>query len=300
MGIYDRPYYSDATSPDLSPSWDKRSAVSLIVIACAVVFLANMVFTGRDNGLSLALSLSSDDAWQPWMWWRTLSYGFVHSPSRIGHILFNMFELWMLGRSVEEHYGRAEFGRIYLVAVVFCGAGWLLLRWLMGDAALLSGASGAVCCITMLYILNFPRATLLLFGVIPIQAWMLGLFLILTNIFSQTPSLGSLPGRDAPRVAFDVHLLGIALAFAYFYGRWNFSALVSPWDRLRALRRRWFGPRLRTYRPTQDPQVIDETEADRILDKIHRLGQDSLTKRERQLLTEYSKQVRQKRENSQF
>ncbi|MFN9914604.1 MAG: DUF6576 domain-containing protein, partial [Pirellulaceae bacterium] len=91
-----------------------------------------------------------------------------------------------------------------------------------------------------------------------------------------------------------------ALAFAYFYGRWNFSALISPWDRLRALRRRWFGPRLRTYRPTQDPQVIDETEADRILDKIHRLGQDSLTKRERQLLTEYSKQVRQKRENSQF
>jgi membrane associated rhomboid family serine protease len=299
MGIYDRPYYRDSSSPDLGPSWDQRSAVSTIIIICVVVFVANLIFGGRARLIQDFLSLHSEDASRPWMLWRALTYGFVHSGKDIFHIIFNMFELWLLGRAVEERYGRTEFLRLYLVCVVACGLGWLFLRNTMGDNAILCGASGAVCCSTMLYVLNYPKATLLLFGVLPIQAWMLGAFMIFTNLTSQSAAgITSLGDGRKPAIAFDVHLIGIAFAFAYFYGHWQFSRLTSPMDWLRSIRRRWFGPKLKAYRPDVETSNSAEIEADRILDKIHRLGQDALTSKEKRFLENYSKQVRDKRRGS--
>lgn len=299
MGIYDRPYYRESGSPDLAPSWDQRSAVATIVIVCVVVFFANMIFGGQDDLIQRVLSLHSEDWRQPWMLWRVLSYGFVHDGGNFFHLVFNMFELWMLGRAVEEKYGRVEFFRIYLATVVACGGLWLFFRGALGQNAILCGASGAVCCSTMLYVLNFPRATLLLFGVVPIQAWMLGAFLIFTNVFSQGSA--GLEMRDAnrgPAIAFDVHLVGIAMAFAYFYGNWNFSSLASPSDWWRAARRRWFGPKLKAFKPEVDPESKIEAEANRILDKITQFGQDSLSGKEKRLLEKYSQQVRDRRKKT--
>ncbi len=298
MGIYDRPYYRDSGSPDLAPSWDKRSAVGIIVIVCVVVFFANLIFSGRNDDIQRLLSLHSEDWQQPWMLWRVLSYGFVHDAGNYLHLVFNMFELWMLGRAVEERYGRDEFLRIYLFTVAACGALWLFFRSVLGQDATLCGASGAVCCSTMLYVLNYPRATLLLFGVVPIQAWMLGAFLIFTNVFSQgSAGLEMRNANRGPAVAFDVHLVGIAIAFAYFYGNWNFGYLASPVDWWRSVRRRWFGPKLKAFKPEVDTASKDEAEADRILDKIHQFGQDSLSTKEKRFLEKYSQQVRDRRKN---
>jgi membrane associated rhomboid family serine protease len=291
MGIYDRPYYQDDTSPSLNPSWDQRSAIATIIIVCAGVFLANMVFTYTHNSINDFLTLHSDDIRQPWMLWRTLSYGFVHSKD-LWHILLNMLGLWMLGRAVEERYGKAEFFRIYLVAVVVCGLLWLLLRLASQESASVCGASGAVCCIEMLFVLNFPRATLMLFGVVPMQAWVFGLIFILGNFM--TGGRGSATGAQ---IAWDVHLIGIGLACAYFFGKWNFSGLTAYGSGWRLLKRKLWGPRLRAFDPSTK-SAADESEADRILDKIHQFGQDSLTNKEKRFLTNYSKAVRDKRQNT--
>ena len=289
MGIYDRPYYQDDAAPKLAPSWDQRSAIATIVIACAGVFLANMVFTFTDNSINKFLTLHSEDIRQPWMLWRTLSYGFVHSKD-IMHILFNMFGLWMLGRAVEDRYGRAEFFRIYLLAVFVCGAMWLVFRFILGERASVCGASGAVCCIEMLYVLNFPRTTILLFGVVPIQTWLFGILLIGGNVMSSDE------GQSGARVAWDVHLVGIVMACAYFFGKWNFGFLTAPMSGWRLMKRKLWGPKLKAFHPSQHSHA-DEAEADRILDKIHRSGQDSLTSKEKRFLTNYSKTVRNKRQN---
>jgi hypothetical protein len=202
-------------------------------------------------------------------------------------------ELWFLGRAVEDRYGRAEFFRIYLLCVVLCGVVWLITHGPFGHSAILCGASGAVCCSTLLYVLNFPRSTLMLFGVIPIQAWMLGAFLIITNLLSQSSSGLTQVGR--PSVAFDVHLTGLAFAAAYFYGQWNFSWLPTPSAFSKSMRRKLFGPKLKAFHPEADEPLPDEAQADRILDKIHQHGQDSLTAKERRILEKYSKQVRERR-----
>jgi len=289
MGIYDRPYYQDESSPNLAPSWDQRSAVATIIIACAGVFLVNM-FTS--NKLNDFLTLESADFRKPWMLWRTLSYGFVHNHKDVMHIVFNMLGLWMLGRAVEDRYGRAEFFRIYLLAIVVCGGLWLLFRAAFGEVASVCGASGAVCCIEMLYVLNFPRSTLMLMGVLPIQAWVFGFFLILGNLF-----IGGKGGNGGTQVAWDVHLVGIGIACAYFYGNWNLGLLSAPLGGWRLMKRKFFGPKLRAFHP-QGQSATDEAEADRILDKIHQFGQDSLTSKEKRFLTKYSKAVRIKRDNS--
>lgn len=289
MGIHDRPYYRDGSSPNLAPSWDQRSAIATIIIVCASVFLASMFSNNRINEF---LTLSSDDFRKPWMLWRTLSYGFVHNHKDIMHIVFNMLGLWMLGRAVEDRYGKAEFFRIYLLAVVVCGILWLLLRRSFGDNATVCGASGAVCCIEMLYVLNFPRSTLMLMGVVPIQAWLFGIFFILGNVF-----VGGNGGNNGTQVAWDVHLIGIGIATAYFFGNWNLSRLSAPLNGWRLIKRKLFGPKLRAFQP-EERGSKDEAEADRILDKIHQFGQDSLTSKEKRFLTKYSKAVRNKRENS--
>ncbi|MDZ4851822.1 MAG: rhomboid family intramembrane serine protease [Pirellulaceae bacterium] len=289
MGIYDRPYYQEDGSPNMAPSWDQRSAIANIVIACTVVFLANMIFSHDSNAINRFLTLRSEDLQSPWMLWRTLSYGFAHSQD-LKHIIFNLLGLWMLGRSVEERYGRAEFLRIYLSSVVICGLGWLALRTLLHERASVCGASGAVCCIEMLYVLNFPRSTIMMMGVLPMQAWVFGIIFILGNL-----SMGGSGGES--RIAWDVHLIGIGLACVYFFGKWNLATIAAPLSNWKLVKRKWMGPKLRTFQPS-DSSTTDEIEADRILDKIHEFGQDSLTSKEKRFLTKYSKTVRNKRQNT--
>jgi rhomboid protease GluP len=70
-------------------------------------------------------------------WWRLLTCCWVH----IGlmHLLFNMYALNGLGRSVEQLYGRWRYLVLYVLAG-FCGSCLGMMQ-----ASLLAGASGAVC-----------------------------------------------------------------------------------------------------------------------------------------------------------
>ncbi len=123
MGIYDREYYSNDPPRGLAPSWNQRSAIANIIIINVVLYVLDMILSKPGSlfggPIMSTMTLAADDLFQPWMWWRFLSYGFAHSPLSIGHIFWNMLGLWMLGRAVEELYGRAEFVRIYLYALFY-------------------------------------------------------------------------------------------------------------------------------------------------------------------------------------
>ncbi len=56
-------------------------------------------------------------------------------------------------------------------------------------------------------------------------------------------------------------------------------------------------PKLRVHREEDEESVPtrDEAEADRLLEKIHRQGQSSLTAKEQKFLENYSRRVREKR-----
>ncbi|MFN9436248.1 MAG: rhomboid family intramembrane serine protease [Planctomycetota bacterium] len=288
MGLQDRYYYQEEAPLDWRPSWDQRSAVSLLIIVNAVIFLAN-AFLGRpaedsQGIINDLLVLRASDATQPWWWWHTLSYAFAHNRENIFHLVFNMMSLFFLGRPVEQRYGTMEFYRIYLLSALFCGALWLARQSIFGGQASVLGASGAVLCICMLFIFNYPTTTVFLLF-IPMPAWVMGVLIVLLNFFSST----------GDGIAYDVHLFGIAFAAMYFFLRWNFSWVQSPADLWYAFRRRLLGPRLKVVRSSEfDRERRDALEADRILAKIHESGKDSLTTKEKRFMERYSQAIRYK------
>ena len=289
MGIYDRNYYREDAELNLSPTWNQRSAVSTLIILNVAVFVANVLFSQQVFGRNFQgvvnefLMLSADDYNRPVYWWRILTYGFVHDATGPMHLIFNMLGLYFLGRSVEERYGRNEFYRIYLITLLICGATWLIKQAILGENGRLLGASGAVLCIEMLFVFNFPTARILLF-VFPVPAWVLGILLVLTNMISQ-PSTG---------IAYDVHLIGILCAAAYFFLGLNFRFMDNLPMAWRRTVRRITGPTLKVHGGSEESALSDADDADRLLAKIHATGQESLTSREKKFLERYSRNVRAK------
>jgi membrane associated rhomboid family serine protease len=291
MGLYDRGYYQSDQDLDLRPGWNQQSAVSQLIILNVIVFVVNLLFgnvsTGNQGTVNDALALQADTLWKPWTWYKTLTYAFAHSSRDISHIFFNMLSLYFMGRSVEMRYGRREFLKIYFLAALFCGVVTMVVRGLSPESVTVLGASGAILCISMLFVYNFPNATVY-FIVFPMPAWVLGVIFVLTNFFSN-------PGTG---VAYDVHLLGILFATLYFFLGWNFSRLQDPMQGVDSIQRWWKRRKFKVH-AQNDPMASDEElearEADRILEKIHASGKDSLTSREKKFLEKYSQSVRNKK-----
>jgi membrane associated rhomboid family serine protease len=295
MGIYDRDYYRD--DREGFRFHGPRTVVSaLLIVNIGIWLIGQLFFSPADPRMPLdrlsaamAATVGSLTHWR--YLWQFLSYGFAHfiAPQ---HIILNMFTLWMFGRDIEAKYGPREFLRLYLFLVVGSGLIWAAINHLNGtpDGASVVGVSGAVVGVVMLYALSFPHRTVLLFFIIPAPAWVMGALLILANV---ALSLGG-----SGQIAWGVHLAGAALAFFYYRFNWNFGRLAPHGFSLD-----WLKPRahLRVHDPDQDESQEQEEadlgeEVDRILEKIHREGEARLTRKERRILVNASRQYQRKRQ----
>jgi len=298
MGIYDRDYYRDP-QPQRSLSFP-RSIVGTLILINVVIFLADGLLAplpedappgvcGRIAGL---LAVEAGSLTKPWMWWQFLTYGFAHaSMPDFWHIVGNMLVLFFLGRDIESLYGRKEFLRLYLVMLVVSSVVWAVIERVQGNpAASAVGASGAVTGIVILYALNFPRRTLLLFFVIPMPAWVAGLLVVFLDVYGTI-------GARSEQIAFTAHLGGAGFAFLYHRFGWNLTRWTSGWFSSLGRRR---GPRLRVHDPDRQQHKDRELskEVDRILEKIHRQGEDSLSRKERRTLENASRQYQKRRQGT--
>lgn len=283
MGLYDRPYYQDEEpSNHLPPSLATQSFVIVLIVANVALFFADFIFGGDNFALRRAMEVTPDTIVKPWMWWQFVTYGFAHG--NMSHILFNMIGLFFFGRIVENRLGKLEFLRFYLTAIILGGIVWSLRAYLTeSNAPGVIGASGGVVAVTMLFIFWYPQTEIYLMMILPVKAWVVGALMIAGNLF----------GMGSSTTAFDVHLVGIAFAIAYFYFHWNLGKL-SPAG-LSSLTKR------RSYLKIHDPdrksrqELRDADEAERILQKIHEHGESSLTNAERKVLERHSRQLRNRR-----
>lgn len=285
MGLYDRDYVRGREQGFFLGG--DRSAVTDLIIVNVVVFLLDMFLQGQlANWFALQVHIFRE----PWRAYELLTYGFVHDPSSLRHIFFNMFGLWLFGRDVEAIYGRAEFLRIYLSLVVLCGIVWVVVQYvslLMGHwpTGAVIGASGAVLGIMVLYVTYYPRRVFLFWGILPMPAWLLLVLFIAQDL-----------AGVGVGVAHEVHLAGAAFAFLYRKSGSNLGrAFSGRWaSKLRSLVR----PRLHLHQPTPDDErpTSDADEVDRILAKISQQGEASLTRRERQILEDASRRYQQRRQ----
>ncbi len=292
MGIHDRAYSRAEQTP-----WDRmqrsRSVVVTLIVVTLVAFVVQ-ILGGRP--LENLLQIRPSTLIRPWLWFQTVTYGFLHNPQDPFHVGFNMLGLYIFGRSVEQRIGGGEFLRFYLVSLAVGGLVAMLLPWAASlrtgeviDVPTI-GASGAVVAVTVLFACYYPDQTVLLLGLIPMKAWvMASLFVGLDVYQAMTDSAG--------RTAVEVHLAGAAFGFLYARRAWRLDWLGgSFWTDIPAkIRRRSTAAKLRIHDP--DRKIADEeAEADRILAKIHASGEASLTGRERRTLQRYSERKRQDRQ----
>jgi membrane associated rhomboid family serine protease len=291
VGIYDRDYYREER-PGSSFPHAPQTVVGWLIAVNVAVWLAD-AFTGttdQPHWLCDLLTLRVGTLTDPLHWWQFLTAGFNHDPRGLQHILFNMLTLFFLGRDVEAFYGSKEFLRLYLVMLVFANIAWAVVDKLAGaaDNVGVLGASGAIAGVVVLYAMNFPRRTLLLFFVIPVPAWLAGALVVAYDMY------GAMGGQWALRnVAYTVHLAGAAFAFIYCRRGWNLTRLSSgfAWP---SFRRK---PTLRVHMPEEEAPSDLSAEVDRILEKIYREGEASLTAKERKFLETASREYQRKNKN---
>ena len=169
MGFENRDYaqYGYGQQQGMQLRGPKSMTVKIILFTFAVYF-AQQLF-----GESFLATFSLDEDWyaQPWKFYQLLTYGFIHAQNDFRHIVFNMLGLFFFGRPLEEKYGPREFLVFYLVAIIVSGIAWNMPELLVENMQIyegikknipshLLGASGGCMGAFVLFVLNYPRATI--------------------------------------------------------------------------------------------------------------------------------------------
>ena len=90
-----------------------------LLVINIMLWLVEFIFPGfaeRTLLPRLGLHYIGSDLFNPA---QLFTYMFLHDPSGITHIFFNMFSLWMFGRILERVWG----GKRYLLFYLVCGVG---------------------------------------------------------------------------------------------------------------------------------------------------------------------------------
>lgn len=202
-----------------------------LMIANGVVFIAQLIGPGMGFDVTSWGVVSPKLVWDDFQIWRIFTYMWLHSPSSIMHVAFNMFSLWMFGSAVAQLWGEERFMKYYLVCGV--GAGFIIatLPFLLGligipvpfmtYAGFTLGASGAVMGVLLAYSFIWPdRQIMLLFPPIPIKAiYLIPLIFFMEWISAQT-------GRS--NVSHVGHLAGVLIGWIYLVNEGRTPGAPTP------------------------------------------------------------------------
>lgn len=135
-----------------------------LIIINVIVYVFELIF---GNTFLTLFSLIPNLALKGF-YWQFITYMFLHDPSNLLHIFFNMFALFMFGPRVELAMGSKKFLTFYLI----CGIGSALLFIPLSGSlnTPLLGASGAIFGVLTSFGIMFPTATVYVMGFFPLPA----------------------------------------------------------------------------------------------------------------------------------
>jgi len=229
--------------------------VQQLMIANAVVFVLTFLF----DAIPKYGPVRPYMMWQQGHIWEPFTYMWLHAG--LGHILMNMFALWMFGSPLALAWGRKKFLRYYLLCGI--GAGFIIATWpylimnLSPQVLLMPtvGASGAIYGVLLAYSLTWPdRVIALIFPPITFRAiW------LIPGLFVMTLAFG---GGGISHIG---HLGGVLMGWLYLRRKGEAGSRTLS---LEHLRYRW-----RRYRMRQKLRAVrlDEWEGRRRPDDDHRV-----------------------------
>ena len=219
-------------------------ATQILVAVNIVVFLG--VSIGLHRGSELASWVMDKGAFVPgWTAlrshpWTPVTYAFLHDPSGLAHVAFNMLFLWVFGRAVEGRLGSWWFLAFYTASAAVAAVG----QWMASDSPVI-GASGAVAGVTGAFAALCPRArvkVLFLLSVFEISGLALVALFVAIDLLGQLGSSIGLGGR----VAYSAHLAGYAFGISMMLmllglkvlprTEFDLFFLLKQWQRRRTMR----------------------------------------------------------------
>ena len=244
-----------------------------IMGACLAAFVGQAIagdFRSFDGGLTRWGGLTFDHYrafTQPWRW---ITYQYLHGGAL--HIFFNLIFIYFLVPPLERVWGGRATFLFYTAGGIAAGVLFGIMVPFLPPGQILIGASGSIFAALGAMALMYPEMQILLFFIIPISirllALLLGLLWFLVVISTGEPSSAA-------------HLGGLAFGFAApYYGKGALANLVRNMRRSRERR--------------QLAQEQDESaRIDRILQKVHDSGMNSLSRSERKVLKRATERQRQ-------
>jgi len=279
MGLYDRDYTQAdfqqhhsqfRYAPQMRMSLPKMTpVVKWLLISNIAIFLAAVLIRPLGVFIYTWFQLDATTVGRALQPWRLITYQFLHAPDYAFHIFVNMLGLFFLGPTLERHWGSRKFLPFYLGCGVAGGLFYLLLvavRFLPGGEMV--GASGAILGMLAACAILFPQFVVIIFIFpVPIRLAAIGLTAVYVLILMTRG--GNAGGHAA-------HLAGMAAGAAYVYSQ--------SW-------RNKYTSKIRTGRweKHMTAQRDLQAEVDRILQKVHDSGIQSLTRKEKNTLKEATK-----------
>lgn len=279
MGLYDRDYTQAdfqqhgshfRYAPQMRMSLPRMTpVVKWLLIINIGVFLAAVLIEPLGLYIYEWFQLDARTVGRALQLWRLITYQFLHAPNFIFHILFNMIGLFFLGPTLERHWGSKRFLPFYLGCGVAGGLFYLLLV-AVGFLAPseMVGASGAILGMLAACAILFPHFVVIFFIFpVPIRV---ATVVLTAGYFLAVVTRGGNAGGDA------CHLAGMAAGAAYVFSqswrdKYTSRLRAGRWEKHRAAQRDLQG------------------EVDRILQKVHDSGIQSLTHKEKKTLKEATK-----------
>ena len=185
-----------------------NATIILVVLNVVIFLLRYLAPYFQEEFIDRYLLLVPNDIQQLKNVWALFTYMFVHADAF--HIIFNMIALLLFGNVIEHKLGSHEFLLYYFLTGILAGVLMTFVHPLIGwgDVPVV-GASGAIYALLLAYATFFPQNKLLIWGLIPVKAYILVIGLTIFSIIG--PFIGLLGN-----VAFLGHLGGIIFGFLYF------------------------------------------------------------------------------------
>ncbi|MHB2153008.1 rhomboid family intramembrane serine protease [Calditrichota bacterium GD2] len=275
--MYDRGSYYRFRSGGMLPP-----AVKNLMFANGVIWLMMILNGSLQYFLLDQFALNRFDVLHNFKIWQLFTYMFLHDPSGLMHILFNMLFLWMFGAELENEWGTREFLKYYFITGI--GAG--VLNIIISSSSTI-GASGAVYGIMLAYALRYPDRYIYIYFLFPVKIKYFMAFLTLVSFFSTFS-----PYSDG--IAHAAHLGGIIIGYVYLKYWYLFYKIKNLFSDIKLPKK---GTDFK-YRPGgkgSDQEKIEyyRKVIDELLDKINRVGYLNLTEEEKKLLEEGSNYLRE-------
>jgi membrane associated rhomboid family serine protease len=272
MAWEDRPYYRENPHGGTGGGMGSlrfllprtRLAIALILVNVAIFLV--QAFSGPAAGLSPLirwgrLEFENGVAFtEPWRW---ITYQYLHGSG--SHLFFNMLTAYFFVPVLEEMWGWKKTLAFYTAGGIAAGVTFGFMSLIYPTVGLI-GASGSLLAILGAVAVIAPDMRVLAMMVIPMTMRVMA---ILFAVFYLLSIVGDRDMSDA------AHLGGMAFGAALVYFGRGFGGMVN---------RQWLGWAQRRKRRVAASEQAEQETIDRILQKVHEKGMNSLSWSERRTL----------------